>query len=268
MKRRILSTTSFMIASFTIAGLFLLGFGAAAQKRAAFEVASIKAAPPYTMESIHSGQMKLGLKIDGARAEFGAMTLTDLIARAYGVRTFQVSGPGWIGSERYDIIAKLPDGATTDQIPEMLQSLLAERFKLSLRRESKEYPVYALVVAKDGGIKFAARPDGYNPDAKNTGRPMTLDAYADMLSRAVDRPVVDMTNLKGEYMLSFTRIMQEMGKQMAARGGTSTPPETAGGPADSGAFEIVQDLGLKLEPRRVPLALLVVEHAEKVATEN
>jgi uncharacterized protein (TIGR03435 family) len=254
-----------------IASLFLLAAATApGQSPLAFEVASIKQAPPYTMEAVHSGQMKVGLKVDGARAEFGAMTLTDLVSRAYRVRTFQVSGPGWMSSERFDIIAKLPQGSSTDQIPEMLQTLLAERFKLTLRRETKDFPVYALVVTKNGGLKITARPSDYDPTVKAGARPMTLDAYSDMLSRAVDRPVVDMTGLKGEYMLSLSRIMQEMGKQMAARGpsGSSVPPEMASGPADSGAFDIVQDLGLKLEPRKLPLPLLVIDHIEKSATEN
>ena len=254
-----------------IASLFMLAAATAlGQSPAAFEVASIKQAAPYTMEAVHSGQMKVGLKVDGARAEFGAMTLTDLVSRAYRVRTFQVSGPGWMGSERFDIIAKLPQGSSPDQIPEMLQALLAERFKLTLRRETRDFPVYALVVTKSGGLKITARPTDYDPTVKATARPMTLDAYSDMLSRAVDRPVVDMTGLKGEYMLSLNRIMQEMGKQMAARGpgSSSVPPEMASGPADSGAFEIVQDLGLKLEPRRLPLPLLVIDHIEKSATEN
>ena len=252
----------------SIAGLFLLTATAPAQPQRSFEVASIKTAPPYTMENVHSGKMKLGLKVDGARVEFGATQLTELIARAYRVRTFQVSGPGWMSDERYDIIAKLPEGSTPDQIPEMLQSLLAERFKLTIHRVTKEFGVYALVVAKDG-MRLTPRPKDYDPSAKNTARPMTLEAYADMVSRAVDQPVVDMTGLQGEYLVSLGPIMQEMGRQMRAKeGAIATTGPAAGADSSRGAFDIVEELGLKLESRKLPLPHVLVDHVEKTATEN
>lgn len=250
----------------SIAGLFLLHAPAPAQPLRSFEVASIKTAPPYTMEAVHSGKMKLGLKVDGARVEFGATPLTELIARAYRVRTFQVSGPGWMNDERYDIVAKLPEGSTPDQIPEMLQSLLAERFKLSIHRTTKEFGVYALVLAKDG-TKLTPRPKDYDPNAKNPARPMTLEAYSDMLSRAVDQPVVDMTGLKGEYLVSLGPIMQEMGRQMRVKEAGPTGP-AASTDTSRGAFDIVEELGLKLESRKLPLTHVLIDHVEKTATEN
>lgn len=238
-----------------------------AQPQRSFEVASVKTAPPYTMEMVHSGKMKLGMKVDGARVEFGATALTELIARAYRVRTFQVSGPGWMNDERYDIVAKLPEGSTPDQIPEMLQSLLAERFKLATHRTTKEFGVYALVVAKDG-MKLTPRPKDYDPAAKNTLRPMTLDAYADMVSRAVDLPVVDMTGLQGEYLMSLGPIMQEMGRQMRMKDPATPTTPSAGPDATRGAFDIVEELGLKLESRKLPLPHIMIDHVEKSATEN
>jgi uncharacterized protein (TIGR03435 family) len=220
------------------------------------------------MEMVHSGKMKLGMKVDGARVEFGATALTELIARAYRVRTFQVSGPGWMNDERYDIVAKLPEGSTPDQIPEMLQSLLVERFRLGLHRETKEFGVYALVVAKDG-MKLTPRPKDYDPNVKNTVRPMTLDAYADMVSRAVDLPVVDMTGLQGEYLMSLGPIMQEMGRQMRVKeAGMTTSGPAAGPDSTRGMFDIVEDLGLRLQSRKLPLPHVMIDHVEKTATEN
>lgn len=253
---------------FCIAGLLLFTGATYAQPQRSFEVASIKNAPPYTMEMMHSGKVKLGMKVDGARVEFGATALTELIARAYRVRTFQVSGPGWMNDQKYDIMAKLPEGATPDQIPEMLQALLADRFKLTTHRTTKEFGVYALVVAKDG-MKLTPRPKDYDPAAKNAVRPMTLDAYADMVSRAVDLPVVDMTGLQGEYLMSLGPIMQEMGRQMRMKDPATPATSAATGPDTTrGAFDIVEELGLKLESRKLPLPHVLIDHVEKSATEN
>lgn len=246
------------------------GFG---QTVPAFEVASIKPAPPITPEMFRSGQLHLGVKIDKARADFGGQTLVDLIARAYHVRAFQVSGPDWLSS-RFDIVATLPPGASEDQVPEMLQGLLADRFKLKLRREAKEFPVYALVVGK-GGAKLTPRPAEYDPAVRSNTRPMTLANYAQMISSAVDRPVVDQTGLQGEYMLSMDILMKAMTararsmaqQQMAGREG-SGPADAASDPSDGGAFAAVQALGLKLEPRKLPMPLLLIEHLEKTPTEN
>jgi uncharacterized protein (TIGR03435 family) len=123
--------------------------------RLAFEVASIKLSEPLDMaavaKGITQGQMpRIGPRVDGARAEYRYMTLRDLMVQAYQVQSNQVSGPDWIATQRFDIMAKLPAGATKDQTNEMLQSLLEERFKMTLHRETKDHPVFALVVAKDG----------------------------------------------------------------------------------------------------------------------
>src|SRR5262249_16138653 len=100
-----------------------------------------------------TGQLpKIGAHVDKARAEYIFVPLKELIATAYRVKAAQISGPAWINdiSQRFDIVAKMPDGATVDQAPDMLQALLAERFKLKLHRETKEGPVMALVLGKDG----------------------------------------------------------------------------------------------------------------------
>lgn len=155
--------------AFTVASLFLVTGAASAQTapKPAFEVASVKPAAPLDMQKLAQQMMaggempKLGPHVDGAQAEYTYMALRDLIVVAYKVKPFQVSGPDWIASTRFDIKAKMPAGSTKDDAPVMLQSLLEERFKLSVRRETKEHPVLALVVGK-GGPKMkeseAAKP--------------------------------------------------------------------------------------------------------------
>ena len=108
-----------------------------------FEVASIKPSPPSGYDRV-----TIGLHLDGAQVRIVALPMRDYIARAYRVNLFRVSGPDWITSERFDLNAKLPAGATSDQIPEMLQALLAERFQMKLHHEKKELPVYALSLGK------------------------------------------------------------------------------------------------------------------------
>jgi uncharacterized protein (TIGR03435 family) len=90
------------------------------------------------------------LTVEGARVDIRYMSLWRLILTAYRLKTYQLSGPDWMKTQRFDILAKLPEGGSKDQVPEMLQSLLAERFKLAIHRENKEQPVYALVVGKNG----------------------------------------------------------------------------------------------------------------------
>ncbi len=97
----------------------------------AFEVASVKPAAPLDRSQMLSGQMHVGMKIDAARVDIGGMSLADLIRVAYRVKPYQVSGPDWMAPERFDVLAKMPEGATREQVPEMLQALLAERFKLA-----------------------------------------------------------------------------------------------------------------------------------------
>src|SRR5215470_13888301 len=105
-----------------------------------FEVATVKLAPQMTPDLVISGKMRIGMRTDAGRVEFGFMSLKDLIQSAYEVKPFQVTGPDWMTAQRFDIVAKLPEGATKEQIPQMLQALLAERFALAIHRDNKEVP--------------------------------------------------------------------------------------------------------------------------------
>jgi uncharacterized protein (TIGR03435 family) len=119
----------------------------------AFEVASIKPSPPLDPMQIMSGTAHVGMHINAARVDFGFTPLMGLITAAYKVKPFQVNGPSWMNTTMFDIVAKLPDGATKEQIPEMLQALLADRFKMTMHRENKEHSEFNLLVAK-GGVKL------------------------------------------------------------------------------------------------------------------
>jgi uncharacterized protein (TIGR03435 family) len=133
--------------------LALAGF-AAAQTPLSFEVASVKPSAPITPEMVQSGKLHVGEKIDAARVDIGNWSILQLICEAYHVKSYQVTGPDWmknpIQAQRFDIVATMPAGATKDQVPAMLQTLLAERFKLKIHKEEKETNVYALLVGKNG----------------------------------------------------------------------------------------------------------------------
>ena len=124
---------------------FALGFAQPSGDKPAFEVASIKPSDPNP-----SNRMFIGMKADTGMVRYTNITLKDCIRAAYRVRDFQIEGPDWMNSARFEITAKLPAAASIEQIPEMMQGLLAERFGMVLRHGTKEQSVYALVVGKGG----------------------------------------------------------------------------------------------------------------------
>lgn len=290
---------------------------------AAFDVASVKPSEPITPAMVQAGKIHVGMKIDGARVDIGNFTLTQLITKAYDVKAYQVQGPSWMTptSQRFDIVANLPAGATKEQVPQMLQALLAERFKLAVHRETREQKVYALLVAK-GGIKMKETqeppPSGEgtapNPavtgsssvtinqskgggsevsDGAGTRQKMIPSAdgksirfeiskasmalLAEGLSPLVDRPIVDMTELKGNYEVAFDITRQDLLNAARAAGANvpaGAPDAASASPADAASdpggsfFTAIQTLGLKLEPRKAPLLMIVVDKAEKMPTDN
>ncbi len=139
---------------------------APAQTKPTFEVASVKPTAldmAKLMAGMRNGEMpRIGPRVDGARAEYIFLALKDLISLAYKVKPYQITGPDWMARQRFDIIAKLPDGASKDDVPMMLQALLEDRFKLALHRESKEGPELALVVGK-GGPKMKESAEAPKP---------------------------------------------------------------------------------------------------------
>ena len=154
---------------------------AALGQQLAFEVASIRSAEQITPAMIQAGKLHVGMKIDAGKVDIGYFSLRELIPLAYDVKPFQLTGPDWLSAQRFDILAKLPDGATKEQVPAMLRALLEERFKLKAHRENKEQPVYSLEVAKSGP-KFKEAP-------APTDAPKEPQGKADMVIGAGDQQV-------------------------------------------------------------------------------
>jgi len=243
-----------------------------------FEVASVKASGPITFKSLDEAKRDAATQIDGARVDISMISLADLVRQAYGLKAFQFSGPGWMSSERYDVHAKLPAGATPAQVPAMLQNLLADRFQLAFHRDNLEHPVYALLVGKTG-LKLPVAESGQAEPAGGKSwdmaggvmrfhRKMTMPALCDFLGGFVDRPVVDMTGLTDAYQVALEVPAEELRRAKIAAEGVHTADSASDPLGSSAMFAAVQQMGLKLEPRKTAVEVLVVDHAEKVPTEN
>ena len=273
-------------------------FGQAPQ----FEVASIR--PSGSGGGVD--HVNIGVHIDGARISCTYLSLKDYISSAFKIKIYQIQGPDWLAGEHFDIAATLPPGAKESDVPEMMKALLADRFQLKFHRETKDLPVYGLVVAK-GGLKMKESPPDPEADAdvpkastnvsgsggrggvhleyghgsfftmadnKFTARKLPMANFAEVLGRFEDRPVVNMTGLTGRYDfdLDFTsEDYMAMLIRSAIAAGVVLPPEAlralSGSSGDS-LMNALDRLGLKLEPRKAPLEVLVVDRMEKAPTEN
>lgn len=223
--------------------IFLLATCAFAQPPA-FEAATIKpskAQPGRSATHTRTGMIVLTGK-----------TLKGLICSAYDVEDFQVSGgPKWMDDDRYDINAKAEGAANGRQLDAMLQTLLADRFQLAIHREQKVGPAYALVLAKSG---LKIQPVEGNPGTNSHGGKgqltvtgMPMHELADILARELKTPVVDLTATPGAFDFKLEWSLE--GDAMDAQ---------------SSLFAALQtQLGLKLESRRLPIDLIVVDRAEK-----
>jgi uncharacterized protein (TIGR03435 family) len=146
-----------------------------------FDAATVKPSAPLDVQKMaadmQAGKMpNLGAHVDGLRAQYIYMTLKQVIATAYKVKEYQVSGPAWLATERFDIVARMPEGSGKDDAPAMLRSLLEERFKLGTHMETQEHPVYALVVGKGGAkLKESPAPKPIDPDAPLKPGEMRMD---------------------------------------------------------------------------------------------
>ena len=178
--------------------------------------------------------------------------LGELILFAYDVLQEQVSGKTFLLEEKYDVTAKAAHPVSRDEMRRMLQSLLADRFKLKLRRETKNVPVYELVVGKDGPTfhqSLTASDEGPKRAKGSNGEYIIQNAaMSDMvfaLSRRLpDRMVVDKTGLQGKYDFDMTWYL-ELGK-----------------PHPPSVFDAVERTGLKLQPQTSPVEYLVIDHVE------
>jgi len=254
-----------------------------------FDAASIRPLPPRGVTRLNGGP---GTS-DPSRIDYGA-SLQYLIMAAYRVGSFQISGPAWLADQKFEITAKLPQGATGQQLHEMLQQLLRERFHLTMHREQRVMSVSALKVSKDGpklrestnprqeiaddfdlpptgppnqletdreGYPIVPPNEGTWLTALRSGRARTHQLNASMtdlaviLSDQLGRPLTDATGLTGRY--DFT---------LSWTNGVSTD---AG--ADSGpdlATTLRQQLGLQLETSKAPVEVLVIDAIDKDPTSN
>lgn len=193
-------------------------------------------------------------------------TLKRLVERAYNVKDFQVKGPEWLDAVRFDITAKYPEGSKNSERPAMLRTLLEDRFKLAAHSETKDLPGYGLVVAK-GGLKLepVQSNSGSGTSSNSSNNSVTLKVtsipmadLADYLARRLESPVSDRTGLQGAYTFELHWRLDE----------------TNGAPSDGGAaeFAAVQEaigsIGIHLQAQKVPVEIIVVDHLERVPTEN
>jgi uncharacterized protein (TIGR03435 family) len=293
-----------------------------------FEVATVRLAPPFNPAQIAAGgKLHVGMQIDKARVDIG-LPLAAIITQAFKAKSYQLQLPDWLSKEAqmYDILATLPEGATPDDVPEMLLNLLKERFGMQYHKESKVRDVYALTQGKGpvkfqtvevsaehsdegapkgtqaiqtlsgaanvqqsangvtvtsrggastpgiGAIKQTITPDGHIRVEMES----TMPAFADQLTQFVDKPIVDQTELNAVYQLSLEVNMADVLAAARARGMNVPAVNLPGaGPAgaatDPGGFSIfdsVQKLGLKLEARKMPIEVIVIDKLEKTPTEN
>lgn len=295
-----------------------------AEAKPEFEVASIK---PSVLPG--RGAIRLGMRggpgsADPGRVTYTLSTVRDLMADAYDVQRNQIlGGPSWLDTERFDIVAKVPASATKQRVRGMLQSLLEERFKLALHRETRELPIYALVVSTkgpklrdapvtdpsaqpfSGGTGLAGMKLGRDgcPEARDRSAAgpvnsvvmtphgecmisngQTMDGLAMQLSNRFDRPVIDQTGLTGRYDLRLRYDPASMpggrgglGMTKSAGDGLESGPGSGdsanrGGPDTEAApsiFNALQEqLGLKLEAKKGPVAVLVIDHLEKLTSRD
>jgi uncharacterized protein (TIGR03435 family) len=241
--------------------------------RPEFEVASIR---PDNGSSPPSTGVGLG------RSVSQNVTLKNLIVLAYRVQEFQISGgPSWIGSDRFDVDAKAEDPkADPDQVRRMLQSLLEDRFKLKLQRETKETSIFVLVVGKDGPKMTLSAdqasptvngpaPSGAGPNRGSIrfgagsliGNAVTIALFTRMLSQRLDRTIVDKTNLTSRYDFQL-QWSPDAGEATLDPFGNPLP--RAADASGVSIFAAMQEqLGLKLESQKGPVEMFVIDHVEK-----
>jgi uncharacterized protein (TIGR03435 family) len=248
-----------MVAKLFGISLLLIGTMAGTQVRPAFEVASVRRAagggPPGDIPR----------NMDGSPGSFAMrnVPLRYAVEWAYDLKDYEISGPDWINvEERYDIIAKAAGPATNEQMKPMLQVLLLERFKMNVHREIRDLPVYVLLPGRGPAKVTPASADG-EPTIQGSpagvifhNQPISRLTF--MLTRRMDRPVLDKSGLTGIY--DFT-------VDTSGLGFNGQPPQDPN--AGPSIFTAIQDnLGLRLEAQRAPIEVLVIDRVERTPVEN
>jgi uncharacterized protein (TIGR03435 family) len=229
-----------------------------------FEVASIKLHVATAQEQ--GGRVGVWIG-PGNRVSAYVSTLNGLAAYAYDVKAYRISGgPAWAATDRYDITAKTEgDGTPGEEIVrKMMQTLLADRFGLKFHREMKSLPMYALVAAKNGPKlreSSAGVPSSMElRPGQLSATSMSMKSLVPLLSRFVDRPVLDQTGLTGNYDFKLQWTL-DAGLSSGFGPGADASSSDSAGPS---LFTAVQEqLGLKLESQKGPMEVLEIDHAEK-----
>lgn len=230
----------------------------------AFDVASVKAMKPVRGSD--------RLQVEPGSLTMRNVTLRTCIRWAYGVSEYQVTGPDWINSDRYEIVAKAAGPATEAEMRAMLQTLLAERFQLKLHRDSKTTSLYVLTLAK-GGAKFqesvsegepSIQPGKKGPMFGVTGQHIPMSQVTEMLSKVLQAPVIDQTGLGKRY--DFTIDPSAYISQ-----GDTGQPKLSGGMEEMMNMlftGLKEQLGLKLDAKKEALEMFAVDSAERIPSEN
>jgi uncharacterized protein (TIGR03435 family) len=228
--------------------------------------------PPFDVASIKPSEDKGRPEVQTAP---GSLTIRNqnlmfMIYWAYDTPPFQINGPNWLKDTRFDVLAKAEAGGDDVKLRLMLRTLLADRFGLKVHMEQKEMQVYGLTLAK-GGPKFQESTD-QGPPVFDRGGPTTLTAHrvtmkelAIQISEPLNRPVIDETGLTARYDI---RIDVSAYMQGSSGGGEN--------PSGEGQIDVMsvlfsalqQQLGVKLESKKENVDILVVDHAEKMPTDN
>lgn len=250
----------------------------AAQLR--FETASVKAAEQCNFQN----------SIDPGMIALNGDPLSVLLTEAFKVKRDQIIGPSWLDSDCVSVNAKMPEGATRDQLPEMFEALLVERFKLASHKETRLRSGYALVVDKNGpklkeselnspsAVAYAGQVMfGAGPRAGRIKGAMTLAKLAHFLSVRLDAPVQDLTGLKGTYDVDFSWVPDQSVEKLRPSAEDDAPTQPSSANAGSSLpnaptgdiFTSLRDsLGLRLERRKQEVETVVIDHIERLPTAN
>jgi uncharacterized protein (TIGR03435 family) len=267
-----------------------------------FEVATIKPSAPQGQQ----GQVSVGVHIDGAQVRVIRFSLRDYLGLAYRMKATMISGPDWTASDRFDISATLPAGGNPAQLADLFKALLVDRFKVKVHSEKKEFPVYALMPSK-APLKLKVTPSdpaAESSEPKGTvnvsgagsaagvgvnlgqgssysfannrfeAKKLTMAQFAANLERFADRPIIDATGLTASYdfAIEFTpEDYRAMLIRAAISAGVNLPPEAMRaleGTSEGALSDALQQVGLRLEARKAPLDVLVIDDALKAPIAN
>lgn len=239
-----------------------------------FEVASVKPAVKVLPGANGSGATGFAASSDAALVRYSGVSFKWLLTKAFQTSEFAISGPSWIDTEKYDVVAKLPDGAKKSDIPAMLQQLLAERFHLVVRQHEKVQRDYAMVVGKSGLLlKPIATPGSSSPtDRLSFGSAgmaitnMTLGRLAEVVGQLLKFPVIDTTQTGGQYSGVLPVSPSDIAMLMSA-GGDSSPADPNGQPTNV-LVDALKTVGLELVKHMSPIQVVEVVSADRVPTSN